>query len=132
MGRQPTQSPQHEKFSRHHLYELCRSQARWTVRTSRSSPSPASASPDSASPASTSPQCVSPRSSSPPAIDQGGPTDHSRAGGGRSQVLHPSGRSEGSRSGGDTLGSRTIHRLRSNQCSFPESPEGSSEQSSGE
>merc|ERR1712241_1388244 len=75
------------------------------------------------SPAHAPPRCP-PRCPAPPACPpqpgspcggQGGPEDHCRVGGVRAQVLHPAGRSEGCRPGGDSQRRGGLHCVRPHQ-----------------
>merc|ERR1712242_537986 len=120
---QPTQQPttnnaKDEEFSEPRISQHCSGQARpWSCSSWRPSCCPPSTS--------SSPSCCPPSTSdSPPACPpqpgspcggQGGPEDPGRVGGVRAQVLHPAGRSEGCRPGGDSQWRGGLHCVRPHQ-----------------
>merc|ERR1712183_652427 len=129
-NQQPTtNNAQDEEFSEPRISQHCSGQARpWSCSSWRSSCCPPSTSNSpSCCPPSTSfspPRCppstrVSPprcpRSPGRPCGGQGGPEDHCRVGGVRAQVLHPAGRCEGCRPGGDSQRRGGLHCVRPNQ-----------------
>merc|ERR1712242_35689 len=131
---QPTQQPttnnaQDEEFSEPRISQHCSGQARpWSCSSWRPSCCPPSTS-DSPSccPSSTinsPPRCPCSPAHAPPACPpqpgspcggQGCPEDPGRVGGVRAQVLHPAGRCEGCRPGGDSQRRGGLHCVRPHQ-----------------
>merc|ERR1712241_1248779 len=129
---QPTQLPttttnnaQDEEFSEPRISQHCSGQARpWSCSSWRPSccPPSTSSSPPRCprAPAHAPPRCP-PRCPAPPACPpqpgspcsgQGGPEDPGRVGGVRAQVLHPAGRCEGCRPGGNSQRRGLLHCVR--------------------
>merc|ERR1711997_706052 len=141
---QPTQQPttnnaQDEEFSEPRISQHCSGQARpWSCSSwCPSCCPPSTSSSPSCRPPSTSdsppccprspahapprcpPRCPAPTACPPqpgsPCGGQGGPEDPGRVGGVRAQVLHPAGRCEGCRPGGDSQRRGGLHCVRPHQ-----------------
>merc|ERR1712242_623584 len=135
---QPTQQPttnnaQDEEFSEPRISQHCSGQARpWSCSSwcpsccpPSTSSSPSCRPPSTinspprcpCSPAHAPPRCPPPCPAQPgsPCGGQGGPEDPGRVGGVRAQVLHPAGRSEGCRPGGDSQRRGGLHCVRPHQ-----------------
>merc|ERR1711997_1120159 len=126
---QPTQQPttnnaKDEEFSVPRFSQHCSGQTRpWSCSSWRPSccPPSTSSSPSCRPPSTSNSPSRCPRSPAyapqpgSPCGGRGGPEDPGRVGGVRAQVLHPAGRSEGCRPGGDSQRRGGLHCVRPHQ-----------------